>query len=106
MQSKNIIIKNISWDDIEKKDYIWIKTGDTKYEYLQNELINVVFPILQAEDKELLLTSLIRVINLIYLKFGFWKNNDKDENLLWDQLKQNQRLRLKSPINNHSSVHQ
>src|SRR4029078_10831292 len=36
--------------------------------------------------------GLIRIINFIYIKFGFHNNNSKHENILWQQLEQNKLL--------------
>ena len=90
-----MVVVNYNWDHIPK-EYIWIKRGDNRYQYIRRELINQVFPLLKLDDKELLLDAIVRIINLIYLKFGFYDNSEKDENLLWDQLKQNKLLDLRA----------
>jgi ABC-type phosphate transport system ATPase subunit len=95
MASARSIIINHGWADVPTRQN-WIKTGDIKYQYLSNELINKVFPILQSEDKNLLLDGLVRTINLIHVKFGFGNNNEKNDSLLWDQLTQNSSLDLRA----------
>ena len=90
-------INNHKWDDeFVKLNYSWIKINDTRYQFLYNNLINRIFPVLQSEDKNLLLNGLIKIINLIHIKFGFWKNDNKNELLLWDQLLQNKLLDLRA----------
>lgn len=97
MATKSKIVKNYTWDDVSmREDYNWIKEGSERYLFLRSELINRFFPVLQSEDKNLLLISLVQVVNLIHTKFGFSNNNDKNENLLWDQLKQNNLLDLRA----------
>ena len=92
MATNASIIKEYTWNDMHQ----WIKKGDTIYQYLKNNLINDAFPVLVQSDKELLLDSIVKVINLIYLKFGFLDNIKKDGNLLWVQLTQNNRLDLRA----------
>ena len=98
MASKNTIIKNYDLDNISKITYSWINNGDNRYQFLQNELINKIFPLLRSEDKDLLLEGLVKIINFINIKFGFWNNNDKNENLLWEQLVQNNLMDLRALI--------
>lgn len=95
----NRLIRNHSWADPSPME-IWIKSNDTRYQFLKNNLINIVFPVLQAEDKTLLLDGLIKIINLIYVKFGFANNASKNETLLWDQLTQNNLLDLRALLGN------
>jgi len=93
----NNIIRNYNWDNISGM-VTWIKPGDIQYQYLQKEVIDRIFPILRAEDKKLLLDSLVRIINFICIKFGFWKNNLKNENILWEQLTQNKLLDFRAVV--------
>ncbi|XWV26211.1 putative ATP-dependent RNA helicase [Tupanvirus soda lake] len=93
------IINNINWDRVSHSTNNWIRLNDIRYQYLRNELINKIFPILRVEDKNLLLDGLVKVINLIYFKFGFASNDQKNESLLWDQLLQNNLLDLRALIN-------
>ncbi len=94
MSDKNKIVVNYNWDNYPK-DNFWIKNGDSKYQYLNNNLISKYFPALQEKDKTLLLDALCLVINLIHLKFGFGKGN-KTDIVLWNQLTQNKLLDLRA----------
>ena len=89
------IIKNHTWTDVSNRSN-WIKINDIRYQFLQNELINRVFPVLQQEDKNVLLNGIVNIINLIHIKFGFANNRQKNDNLLWDQLTQNNLLDLRA----------
>ncbi|QGR53984.1 RNA helicase [Moumouvirus maliensis] len=89
--SNNIII-NVDWNYLASQNYQWIKIGDDKYRFIQNQLINWIFPNLNNDDKLLLLDSLVKIINLIYLKFSFHNNEGKSDNVLWNQLVQNKLL--------------
>lgn len=91
METRNTIIINNNWNTTSDK-YIWIRKNDSRYLYIRRELINQVFPLLREEDKDLLLNCVVQVVNCIYLKFGFYNNPAKDDNLLWDQFKQNKLL--------------
>ena len=71
MASRKSIIKNYNWNEMSQNENNWIKLNDIRYQFLRNEIINWVYPNLRIEDKELLLNGLVRIINLIYLKFGF-----------------------------------
>lgn len=93
MTTKNVIVKKIGWLDAEIDQYQWIRPNDPRYQYLKNELINNIFPLLRTDDNNLLLNGLIKVINLVHIKFGFTKQN---ENLLWEQLRQNRLLDLRA----------
>jgi hypothetical protein len=88
------IIKSYSWSDVLRGSEVWIKSNDVRYQTLRVDLIDKIFPVLREEDKTLLLDGLIKIINLIHLKFNFEKNNEKPDNLLWDQLVQNNLLDL------------
>lgn len=79
-------IINYTWDDFLKSKYSWIKIDDTYYNFIMNNLINNIFPNLIYEDKILLTTSLIKVINLINIKFNFYSGNEEK---LWKQLIEN-----------------
>lgn len=90
--ASNRIIKNLTWENIlSMNNYNWIIIGDVKYQFLKNELINRFFPVLAIDDKNLLLKGLVLIINFIFIKFGF-HYEDIDENILWEQLKQNDLL--------------
>src|SRR5437868_8518481 len=95
MERINTIIINHDWNAMENK-YIWIKKGDYRYQYIGRELINRVFPLLKSQDKNLLLECVVRIVNWIYLKFGFYNNAEKNDNLLWEQFKQNKLLDLRA----------
>ncbi|QTF49280.1 putative ATP-dependent RNA helicase [Acanthamoeba polyphaga mimivirus] len=90
----NTLINNNSWDILPK----WIEYNDEHYKFLSRELINVVFPILRETDKQLLLDSIILVINMIHFKFGFG-SIDKPDELLWHQLIQNNLLDSRAILN-------
>ncbi|AYV85398.1 MAG: putative ATP-dependent RNA helicase [Satyrvirus sp.] len=94
MASQNSIIKNYNWNTATTSGIIQklININDDKYQYLKNELMGKIFPVMRSEDKILLLDGLTLVINLIYIKFGFIGN----ESLFWDQLIQNNLLDLKA----------
>ena len=97
------IVNNRNWDILPK----WIQVSDNHYQFLQKELIDRVFPILEQSDKQLLLDSIVLVINMIYLKFGFTSVNTtnsigsagKPADLLWKQLTQNRLLDLRAILN-------
>lgn len=93
----NII--NISLENIEEKKNSWININDEKYMFLQDRLINSVYPKLQLDDKKILLTGLVRMINFIYIKFGFNNNMSKSDNIFWEQLTQNELLDLRALLN-------
>ena len=90
------IVVNIDWSDFDNKDYVWIKRNDSKYQFLRTSLIEQVFPVLRKDDRDMLLDAMVKVVNFIYLKFSFFNNPDKKSELLWNQLRQNNLLDLKS----------
>ncbi len=92
----NNIIENIDWNLLIDSGQIWIKKDDDKYRFIKNNLINWIFPVLNVDDKQLLLDSIVSVINTIYLKFGFSDNPEKSDTLLWKQLIQNRLLDLRA----------
>lgn len=94
--SSSIKIINSSWDFYNGTKYVWISPGDIRYNFLKEKLIDFIFPILKVVDKYLLLDAIVRIVNFIYIKFGFMNNNDKNDNLLWDQLTQNKLLDLRA----------
>lgn len=96
MTSNNSIIKTYSWTDVMNHSNVWINPGDIRHRFLRTELIDSVFPVLNEEDKKLLLDGLVKLINLIHLKFDFEDNNKKSDSLLWDQLIQNNLLDLRA----------
>ena len=88
--NNNQVIKNYTWDNYPA-DINWIKINDDKYQYLKNNLINRTFPLLVSADKTILLNGLIKVLNLMRIKFG----EVNDENL-YHQLVQNDLLDLRA----------
>lgn len=97
--STNASIQNNTWDWFMDTEFAWIKPESTYVQYLKTELINSFFPALRTEDKNLLLDGIIKIINFIYIKNGFHhnsKNSKKNQNLLWNQLKQNKLLDLRA----------
>ncbi len=96
MTSLNSIIKTYSWSDVTNHSNVWINPGDIRHQYLRTELIDTVFPVLNEEDKNLLLDGIVKLINMIHLKFDFEQNNNKQDSLLWDQLIQNKLLDLRA----------
>ncbi|AGF85287.1 RNA helicase [Moumouvirus goulette] len=93
--SNNRII-NVDWSYLSSQNYEWIKNNDDRYRFIQDNLLNWIFPNLNDDDKLLLLNSLVKIINMIYLKFSFHKNNEKPDNILWNQLIQNRLLDLRA----------
>ncbi|BCS83194.1 putative ATP-dependent RNA helicase [Cotonvirus japonicus] len=79
--------------------YTWISIDSDRYDYIKLRLIDVVFPVLDSSDKLLLLNSIVTVINMIYMKFGFYKNPEKSDVLLWNQLTQNKLLDMRAILN-------
>ncbi|AVG46261.1 ATP-dependent RNA helicase [Acanthamoeba polyphaga mimivirus] len=92
----NNIIENIDWSLLIDNGQVWIKKDDDQYRFIKNNLINWIFPVLNVDDKQLLLDSIVSVINTIYLKFGFDDNPEKSDTLLWKQLIQNRLLDLRA----------
>lgn len=93
------IISNFNWNNNPNPDFAWIKSDDTRYRFIRIELINSVFPSLNRDDSNLLLDSVVKIINLIHLKFNFGRNSGKSDNLLWNQLIQNRLLDLRAILN-------
>lgn len=92
MASQSRIINNYSWDQlINIPEHNWIQKNSTQYQFLKGELIDKIFTNLHGDDKELLLNSLVRVINFIYFRFGI-----KNGASLWNQLVQNNLLDCKA----------
>lgn len=90
MASRTSLIQNNTWTDV----FNWIKINDHKYQILQRDLINRVYPNLHSDEKTILLHGLIKAINLIHAKFGFSSND-----LLWKQLIQNDFLDSRALLN-------
>lgn len=89
---KTKINTNIKWNDVFVLPDTFVKKDDNKYKIIENDVINSVFPSLNQKDKDLLVTGLVQVINLIYIKFNFIDNGDA----LWRQLTQNNYLDLQA----------
>jgi len=95
MINNTVVNNSNNWNDLPS-DFYWIKAGDNRHQYIRHQLIDEVFPVLSSSDKELLLDSVVKIINLICLKFSFRNNRSKNENLLWEQLTQNKLLDLRA----------
>lgn len=88
------------WSSISNPNFHWIRIEDDKYRFLKSELIDRVFPSLKLDDQQLLLNSVVLVLNFIHLKFGFGSGPEaKASDLLWNQLVQNNLLDLRAILN-------
>ena len=87
----NLTTINIGFDMIDES-LKWIKNESVEYKYLSEKIVNIIFPILIPNDKEIILEMLVYVLNMIYIKYGFINNG----NILWTQLIQNNNLDLRA----------
>src|SRR5271154_2998969 len=95
MASQSRIINNYSWDQLVNiPEHNWIQKNSTQYQFLRSELIDKIFANLLGNDKELLLDSLVRIINFIHFRFGI-----KNDAGFWKQLIQNNLLDCKAFLN-------
>src|SRR5947209_4935283 len=98
MASKPSLINNITWHNAAITQYYLITSTDNRYLFLKDQLIDRFFPILDSDDKKILLDGLILLVNVIYHKFGFSSNKDYDT-IFWYQLCQNDLLDLRALLN-------
>jgi len=68
--------------------------NDDRFIFIKTKLINTMFPILDENDKKLLLKSLAKIINYIHIKFNLSNNTDN----FWNQLIQNDLLDLRALV--------
>ena len=91
------LIKSYTWKDITNlKNISWIQINDTRYQFLFNNLMMVMFPVLNKQDQIVLLDGLVQMINFICFKFNF--NSDVNQNTFWLQLIQNDLLDLRALV--------
>ncbi len=93
------IFETYNWDYHDDLPDRWILEGSEKYRYIYDKLIWDVFTSLQDIDKQILTIAVVRIVNFIYVKFGFDNNSNKHDSLLWTQLKQNNLLDLRAILN-------
>jgi len=87
----------LSDDEINSIDPNFFTEDDSKKNFIKNNLINTMFPVLLDQDRITLLEGLILIIDTIYRKFNIYalKNN---KNLFWNQLIQNDLLDLRALV--------
>ena len=88
------IIPTITWTQWEKTvPNLFIRKDDYRYHILKEQLINTIFPRLHATDKNLLVESLVRILNFIHMK------TNVPATMFWTQLTQNHLLDLHAIVN-------
>jgi hypothetical protein len=85
-------IEEINWASFANSIDPLVNIGDSKYNYIKENLINNIFPVLLESDKISILDSLVTIINFIHYKYLIAAN------ILWEQLVQNQLLDLRALI--------
>ena len=94
-----VVVNNVSWDAYYDENG-WIKRGSTNYHYLQTEIVDKVFPILDENDKNLLVRGLVTLINAIHKNFGIGRGGNSVSNYnFWVQLAQNDRIDCRALLN-------
>ena len=95
------IINTISWDTFfDTEQYFFITLNDTHYNYIMQNVIYTTFPKLNKSDQTLLINGMVRVLNIIYMRFATISNPMLDENIFWNQLCQNNNLDLRAILSN------